>query len=280
MINIISEGINTAKFDNKIFTKEWLRHNTTFAYPKNVVCLGNFDEAIRNLVDLPIGNYVWKPCRGRKSWGVALVEKSSDGFKVYPSNKFVSSEDMILELTRIKKLSIAEDREAKKFKTWFAEEWIYSHERFNKFTDDVRLPPMIRVCGRDKVHFVTLSPVYLKLSGIAPTGFKQRKYIWMDFDGVIMKEKDLNIKNAGDLTKRIVAERSVGDSFCGEKIEGIRELVNQVDAEISPKLRYNDHRSWSVDGIFDRDNRFIVIEINKAAAPEFIGVTWKAERQP
>jgi hypothetical protein len=274
MKNIVNAGINTAKFDNKVFTKEWLRRNTTFAYPNNVVRLGTFDEAIRNLADLPNGNYVWKPCRGRKSWGVALVEKSLHGFEVYPSNEIISSEAMILELTRIKSIAMEESREALKFKKWFAEEWIYPHERFHKFTDDVRLPPMIRVCGRDKVHFVTLSPVYLNLSGIAPTGFKERKYIWMDFDGVIMKEKDLDITHAGDLTKRIVPERSVGDSFCGEKIDGIRELVNQIDSEISPKLRYNDHRSWSVDGIFDRDNKFIVIEINKAAAPEFIGVTW------
>ena len=279
MKNIAHVGINTTRFDNKIFTKEWLRRNTTFAYPKNVVRLGAFDEAIENLAELPNGNYVWKPCRGRKSWGIALVEKSSEGFKVYPSNKFVSSGDMIFELARIKSIALEESREALKFKTWFAEEWIYSHERFKKFTDDVRLPPMIRVCGRDKAYFVTLSPVYLNLSGIAPTGFKQRKYIWMDFDGVIMKEKDLDITHAGDLTKQIVRERSVGDSFCGEKIDGIRELVDQVDSEISPKLRYNDHRSWSVDGIFDQDDKFNVIEINKAAAPEFIGVTWD-KRQP
>jgi hypothetical protein len=278
MINIIDAGMNTAKFDNKVFTKEWLHRNTTFSYPVNVVGLGNFDESVNHLTMIPKGSYVWKPCRGRKSWGVALVEKNSGGFKVYPSNEIISSEDMILELTRIKRLAISEDREARRFKTWFAEEWVYPHERFHKFTNDVRLPPIIRACGRDKVHFITLSPVYLNLSGIAPTGFKQRKYIWMDFDGVIMKEKDLNLEHAGDLTKRIVKERSVEDSFCGEKIDGIRELVNQIDSEISPKLKYNDHRSWSVDGIFDRDNRFIVIEINKAAAPEFIGVTWNKRR--
>lgn len=274
MKNIIDAGMNTAKFDNKVFTKEWLRRNTTFSYPENVVGLGDFDDSIKNLADLPSGNYVWKPCRGRKSWGVALVDKNSDGFKVYPSNEIISFEDMVLELTRIKKLAISEDREAKRFKQWFAEEWIYPHKRFHKFTDDVRLPPLIRACGRDKVHFITLSPVYLNLSGIAPTGFKQRKYIWMDFDGVIMKAANLNLKHAGDLTKRIVAERTVGESFCGEKIDGIRELVNQIDSEISPKLKYNDYRSWSVDGIFDQNNKFIVIEINKAAAPEFIGVTW------
>jgi hypothetical protein len=279
MINIIDAGMNTAKFDNKVFTKEWLHRNTTFSYPVNVVGLGDFDESINHLAIIPNGNYVWKPCRGRKSWGVALIEKRVDGFRVYPSNEIISSEAMILELTRIKKLAISEDREAKRFKQWFAEEWIYPHERFHKFTDDVRLPPLIRVCGRDRVHFVTLSPVYLNLSGIAPTGFKQRKYIWMDFDGVIMKADNLNLKHAGDLTKRIVAERTVGESFCGEKIDGIRELVNQIDSEISPKLKYNDHRSWSVDGIFDQNNNFIVIEINKAAAPEFIGVTWKAKRR-
>jgi hypothetical protein len=280
MKNIIDAGMNTAKFDNKIFTKTWLSHNTAFAYPKNIVGLNSFDESIKRLADLSIGNYVWKPCYGRKSWGVALVEKNTDGFKVYPSNETMSSEDIILELTRIKRLSISEDREAGRFKQWFVEEWIYPHERFHKFTDDIRLPPIIRVCGRSKAHFVTLSPVYLNLSGIAPTGFKQRKYIWMDFDGVIMKERDLNVEHAGDLTRRIVKERSVGDSFCGEKIDGIRELVNQVDAEISPKLKFNGARSWSVDGIFDRDNKFIVIEINKAAAPEFIKVTWKAKRRP
>lgn len=278
MKNKPNTGLNTAEFDNKIFTKEWLRDNTTFSYPENVVALDDFDKAIRCLIDLPNGGYVWKPCFGRKSWGVSLVEKINEGFKVYPSSEIVSSEDMILELTRIKRLSISEIREAGRFKRWFAEKWIYPHERFHKFTDDKRLPPLIRVCGRDKVHFVTLSPVYLKLSGIAPTGWKQRKYIWLDFDGVIMKEKDLNLTHAGKLTRRIVAERSVGDSFCGEKIEGIRELIDQVNREISPKLRYNDSRSWSVDGIFDENNKFIIVEMNKAIAPEFIGVTWKKIR--
>ena len=268
-------GLNTAKFDDKIFTKDWLKDNTTFAYPKNVVDSNDFDEAVIQLAGLPLGSYVWKPRFGRKSWGVALVEKSRDGFKVYPSDNILNSKEMILELTKIKKLSISEEREAGKFKKWFAEEWVYPHERFHKFTDDKRLPPMIRVCGCAKVHFVTLSPVYLNLSGIAPTGWKQRKYIWLDFDGVIIREEDLNLKKAGKLTKRIVPERSVETPFYGEKIEGIRELIDQIDREISPKLKYKAAWSWSVDGIFDENNKFIVVEVNKMAAPGFTGVVWK-----
>jgi hypothetical protein len=270
-------GLNTAEFDNKIFTKEWLDENTTFAYPKNIIALDDFDKASGRFLGLPRGSYVWKPCYGRKSWGVALVEKNIDGFKVYPSDEIMSSEDVVRELTRIKKLSISEVREAGRFKKWFIEEWIYPHERFHKFTDDKRLPPIIRVCGRKKVHFVTLSPVYLNLSGIAPTGWKQRKYIWLDFDGVIIREEDLNLKRASILTRRIVPERSVETPFYGEKIEGIRELVKQVNREISPKLAFKANRSWSVDGIFDKNNKFIVIEINKMAAPGFTGVTWKGK---
>lgn len=277
MLKVNDAGLNTAEFDNKIFTKEWLSENTTFAYPENIIALDDFDKASSRFLDVPCGSYVWKPCYGRKSWGVSLVEKNIDGFKVYPSDEIMSSEDVVRELTRIKKLSISEEREAGRFKKWFAEEWIYPHERFHKFTDDKRLPPIIRVCGRKKVHFVTLSPVYLNLSGIAPTGWKQRKYIWLDFDGVIIREEDLDLKRASTLTRRIVPERSVETPFYGEKIEGIRELVKQVNCEISPKLAFKANRSWSVDGIFDKNDKFIVIEINKMAAPGFLGVTWKGK---
>jgi hypothetical protein len=276
-MRINKDGLNTARFDDKIFTKEWLQANTTFAYPKNVIDLDDFGKASSRFLDIPCGNYVWKPCYGRKSWGVALVEKNVEGFKVYPSDKIMSSEELVCELARIKRLSISEVREAGRFKKWFAEEWIYPHERFHKFTDDKRLPPLIRVCGQNRVHFVTLSPVYLNLSGIAPTGWKQRKYIWLDFDGVIIPEEALNIKKSNALTKRIVPDRSVETPFHGEKIEGVRELINQINREISPKLKFNKFRSWSVDGIFDKDDRFIVVEINKMAAPGFLGVTWKGK---
>lgn len=275
MIINIDTRMKAQMFADKIFTKEWLRDNTTLAYPKNVVSLNDFDKAILHLEDLPKGEYVWKPCYGRKCWGIALIEKTADGFKVFPSNETLPFQDTILELIRVKRLSISVAREAKLHRKWFAEEWIHPHERFHKFTDDKRCPPVIRICGRTKVHFVVLSPVYFNLTGISAAGWGHRKYIWLDFDGVIRRADEMDLSRTDRKTPKSVVERGIETPFYGEKIDGISEIIEQVNREISPKLKLVNNRCWSVDGIFDQDNRFVVIEMNSAIGTPFLGVTWK-----
>jgi len=275
MIINVDTRMKAQMFADKIFTKEWLRNNTTFAYPKNVVSLDDFDRSIVHLADLPNGEYVWKPCYGRKGWGVALIEKINEGFKVFPSTEILSLQDTILELIRIKRLSISVAREAKFHRKWFAEQWIKPHERFYKFTDDKRCPPVIRICGRSKVHFVVLSPVYFEAAGISSSGWGHRKYIWLDFDGLIRRADEMDLSHTDKKTPNSVIERGVETPFYGDRVEGIREIIEQVDREISPKLKLVNNKCWSVDGIFDQDNRFVIIEMNSAIGTPFLGVKWK-----
>jgi hypothetical protein len=275
MIINIDTRMKPVMFADKIFTKEWLNDNTTLAYPKNVVSLDDFDKAIVHLADLPNGEYVWKPCYGRKCWGIVLLTKKDGKFEVFPSKEPLSLQDTILELIRIKRLSISVAREAKLHRQWFAEEWIHPHERFYRFTDDKRCPPVIRICGRSKVHFVVLSPVYFESAGISAAGWGHRKYIWLDFDGVIRRADEMDLSHTDRKTPKSVVERGLETPFYGDKIDGIPEIIEQVNREISPKLKLVNNKCWSVDGIFDQDNKFVVIEINSAIGTPFLGVKWK-----
>lgn len=275
MIINVDTRIRAGMFASKVFTKEWLRDNTSFTFPKNVVNINTYDQAIADLENLPEGSYVWKPNYGKKCWGIALVEKNTGGFKVFPSNEVIPFKELVSELSRVKRLSISIAREDKQHREWFAEEWIKPHERFYHFTDDERCPPIIRICGRSKVHFVVLSPIYFESAGISSAGWGHRKYIWLDFDGVIRRADEMDLSHTDRKTPTSVRERGVETPFYGDKIEGIREIIEQVDREISPKLRLVNNKCWSVDGIFDQDNRFVVIEMNSAIGTPFLGVTWK-----
>jgi hypothetical protein len=272
---IVNHKIIPKRFANKIYTKQWLSENTTFAYPKNLIELDLFDVSISKLKELPIGEYVWKPCFGRKGWGVALLEKTADGYKIFPSDDVLCLQDTIAELIRIKRLTISEAREARDHKKWFAEEWIKPHERLRPFTDDMRCPPVIRICGRSNVHFVVISPVYFNDVGISSFGWDHRKYLWLDFNGVVRHTDEMDLSSADKKTLVSVVERRIDTALCGQKIEGVKEVIDQVNREVSPKLKLIHNKCWSVDGVFDKDNRFVIIEMNSAIGTPFLGVTWK-----
>jgi hypothetical protein len=272
---IVNHKIIPKRFANKIYTKQWLSENTSFAYPKNLIELDLFDISIAKLEELPIGEYVWKPCFGRKGWGVALLEKTADGYRIFPSNTVMSLQDTIEELIRIKRLTISEAREARDHRKWFAEEWIKPHERLRPFTDDMRCPPIIRICGRSKVHFVVISPVYFKEVGISSFGWGHRKYLWLDFNGVVKRTEEMDLSKADKKTLVSVVERHSETALYGQKIEGVKEIIDQVNYEIALKLKLVHNKCWSVDGVFDKDNKFVIIEINSAIGTPFLGVTWK-----
>jgi hypothetical protein len=272
---IINLKIVPKRFANKIYTKQWLSENTSFAYPKTIVELALFNEVAKKLEDLPVGEYVWKPCFGRKGWGIALINKTVDGYKIFPSDTVMPLQDTIEELTRIKRLTISEAKEAKDHRNWFVEEWVKPHERLGKFTNDMRCPPIIRICGRSAVHFVVISPVYFNEVGISSFGWDHRKYLWLDFNGVVRHTDEMDLSNADKKTLVSVVERRIDTDLCGHKIEGVREIIDQVNREISPKLKLIHNKCWSVDGVFDKDNKFVIIEMNSAIGTPFLGVVWK-----
>jgi hypothetical protein len=157
-------------FWKKDITKNWLQSNTTFAYPKTLIGPVEYEEALNLLKTHSEGSWVWKPNVGRQSRGVVLFERNVDGFRLFPTNTCINPDNIVEELKKIVKTRIFTARDISEHRRWFTEEWIHPHERLHLFTDDVRCPPIIRFCGRPKVHFVGMSPVFEKSTGLSGAG--------------------------------------------------------------------------------------------------------------
>lgn len=266
---------NAIMFWDKIYTKKWLQDNTTFKYPLNVLEPYPFEEALTKLVDLPTGSHVWKPTIGRQSNGVALIEKTNNGFTLFPCKDYLSLEEITNKLIEIKTARINTPIKIKTHLIWFVEEWIYPHEKLHKFTDDIRCPPIFRFCGREKVYFVCMTPLYFKYTGESPSGWLKRKYMWLDLEGVIRNKNEMDLTYADKASILKSEEKNIDIAPFGEKIEGIKEAIEQVNIEIGKKIRLFRNRSWSVDGTFDRNNNFVIIEVNHSPGTQFKGFTWK-----
>jgi hypothetical protein len=267
--------INAKMFWNKIFTKLWLSENTSFSYPNNLINPGRFYATVGALVNAPMGEYVWKPQSGRQSSGIALLEKTSEGFIMFPDKDLIAPNKLRVKLNRIRKIKLNTPKKLMAVRSWFAEEWIYPHERLHKFTDDIRCPPVIRLIGHDRVSFIGLTPLYFEHSGISNSGWKDRKYIWVDLEGVIRSKEDIDLKSIDSHTAKVVKEKSLETAPFGEKLGGIPEVVEQINKEIVPKVKRYRNQNWSVDGTFDKNNKFVIIEINHNPGTQFKGVVWK-----
>jgi hypothetical protein len=125
------------------------------------------------------------------------------------------------------------------------------------------------------VSFIGLTPLYFEHSGTSNSGWKDRKYIWVDLDGVIRSKEDINLSSIDSHTAKVVKEKSLAVAPFGEKLEGIPEVVEQINKEIGPKVKRYKNQNWSVDGTFDKNNKFVIIEINHSPGTQFKGVAWK-----
>ena len=266
--------ISTEKFWKKDFTKCWLADNTSFQCPKNAVELTTFYDTIEQLSTVPDGCWVFKPNIGRKSHGVLLFERQGDQFQVFSKTEKLSLEDFKEEVVKIVRQTIFSKKKIKEHRRWFVEEWIYPHKKLWSFTDDRRVPPIIRFRGCPTIHVIDMAPLYCDLSGIAPSGFKERRYIWLDLQGVIRPVSDMNLDLTDTRSRETALEKSVDNAPFGEKIDGIVEIMERINREIVPKIRLYNKCSWSCDGTFDKDDNFIIIEMNHTPGLQFKGFSW------
>ena len=268
--------ISTKLFISKSATKKWLAENTTFLYPDTVVPLQRLDKILACLGDLPVGDYVLKPDTGKQSRGVVLFERTLRGIKLVPTN-------VVLPINKaVKVINAAVYKRSTTrlgvvfYDLWFIEKWVIPHERFHQFTDDKKCPPIIRLCGRPNIHFIGMSPMHEKSTGLSAAGWQNRKYIWIDLEGNIRPLSDMNLKGVDLHSVKVAHNQSLENVPVDLKIEGIKELIGQVNAQISDKLILRKDQGWSCDGIFNENNEFVVIEMNSRPGLKFKGFSWES----
>ena len=252
------------QFRQKVFTKEWLIDNTSFLFPKTVVTLGGLKKVVKATEVLPLGRYILKPNIGRQSFGVIPFEKSIIGVNALPISQTL---DLV---TLAKSRMLNADYHGK----WFIEEWIYPREKLHRFTLDPRCPPIFRFVGRPQIHFIGLSEMLDLKTCLAGAYWQDRKYIWLDLEGVIRPLSDMNLEFVDEHSVNIARTKSLEEAPFGLKIAGVKEVVEQINREIAPKIRLNKDRSWSCDGTFNSRNEFVVIEMNGRPGLQFRGFSW------
>jgi hypothetical protein len=267
--------LNAKEFWDKTFTKQWLSDNTSLAYPATLINPGEFYYNADRLINSPVGEYVWKPQCGRQNSGVALLEKTPEGFMIFSYDHLVSASDLPAELDAIRKIKLNTVRKLISARAWFVEEWIHPAKQLHKFTDDVRCPPIIRFIGQDRVDFITMTAVYFKHEGISTAGWKKPKYILVDLEGVVRDSIDMDLSKLDHKSTKVVQKKTLDVAHFGGKIEGIAEVVGQINKEVAPKVTGCRGHRWSVDGTFDENNKYVVIEMNHFPGAQFLGAAWK-----
>lgn len=267
--------VPTRSFWSKSFTKNWLANNTTFKYPKTLNAeLKRYQTTLDSIVDLPNGLIVLKPNIGRQSHGVVLFEKFGNAITIFPETSSKSIEDGKQEINRLVRQRILTDKDLKYYGYWLYEEWIKPHDRFRQFTVDKKCPPILRFCGRPEIHFLAMSPVFEQETGLSAAGWQNRKYIWIDLEGVIRPLSDMNLTKTDSHSIEVAKEKSLESAPFGLKLEGIPEVIKQINSEIAPKISLYKKRSWSCDGIFNEQNEFVIIELNHSPGLQFVDFTW------
>jgi hypothetical protein len=267
--------LNAKEFWDKIFTKQWLSDNTSLAYPATLINPGEFYYNIDRLIKAPIGKYVWKPRCGRQNSGVALLEKTAEGFMIFSYDCLFSASDLPSELDKIRRIKLNTRKKLLSSRAWFVEEWIHPADQLHKFTDDTRCPPIIRFIGQDCVDFITMTPVYFNLEGISTAGWKKPKYILVDLDGFVRDTEDMDLSNLDSKSTKVVLQKTLNVAHFGGRIDGIPEVVEQINKEVAPKVKGCKNHRWSVDGTFDENNKYVVIEMNHFPGAQFLGAAWK-----
>jgi len=143
------------------------------------------------------------------------------------------------------------------------------------FTDDVRCPPIIRFCGRPNIHFIGMSPMLEESTGLSAAGWQDRKYIWLDLEGRVRKLEEMNLTGVDKHSIDVAHRKSLPTAPFGLKIEGVADVVRQINLEIAPKIKLFRKRSWSCDGVFDPSGRFVVIELNHCPGLQFHNFSWE-----
>lgn len=265
----------TKDFWDKSLTKNWLQANTTFKYPKTVTKPAFFNETFDSISTLPDGDYVLKPNAGRKSAGIILFTKKNDCFELFPTSD--SHDHKQFKDFANKKASFPQfhDELVKQHVPWFVEEWVFPHERFLPFTDFRKCPPILRFCGRPAINIIGFSPIYTNITGLSTAGWKNRKYIWLDTEGFVRSSNEMNLLGIDPHTIEVVNTKSLQDPPIGLKIDGIPEVIAQIEKEICPKIHLYQSHTWCCDGIFNENDEFVVIELNHGPGIQFRGFQWK-----
>lgn len=269
--------ICTKEFWHKNFTKDWLKANTTFECPKTVSTeLLDFPKALEGIKNLPTGHWVFKPDTGLRSQGVVLFEKMGTSFCVLPDHEEVLidiAKKKIFDLTKHHMLMKKDVRNKRK---WFVEEWIHPHEQLHQFTLDARCPPIIRFCGHPEVHFIGMSTV-TEETGISGGGWQDRKYIWLDLQGIVRPMSDMYLSNTDTNSVIVAHKKSLESAPFGLKIVGVSEVVEQINREIVPKISLYNNLSWSCDGTFNTSGKFVALEMNYTPGLQFRGFSWSSK---
>lgn len=268
----------TKDFWDKNLTKIWLQNNTTFKYPKTVEKDFGFDNIIKRIETMPNGDWVLKPNTGRKSVGVVLFEKKDELFRIFSIKDSLCFSSFVEEISKKIKYRTQTTEVRRKNGLWLIEEWVKPHKRFHSFTEIKKCPPILRFCGRPEISIIGLSPVYPNITGLSSSGWSNRKYIWIDTDGVVHPVKDMNLEHTDKYTIEVVHSKSLDDPPVGMTIKGIPEIVEQINKEIVPKIKLYQNHTWCCDGIFNENDIFTVVELNHGPGIQFRGFKWKEEQ--
>lgn len=271
---MLTEKTITKLFWSKMATKRFLAEHTSFKYPLTVTGVHSFEDLIPSIKTLKDGDWVLKPNVGRKSKGVVLFSKNADTFNIFPDTAILSFEEFSNRIDELIGYKNGYPKVQNRFQHWFVEEWIKPHSRFQCFTDYPKCSPILRFCGRPRIHFIGLSPIKKDVTGLSVAGWEHRKYIWLDLTGKVRDATEMDLTGVDKQSINKVPEKSFPNPPVGTYIERIPEIVDKINAEIVPKIRLYRESTWCCDGIFDEKDEFKVIELNHDPGLQFRGFKW------
>lgn len=269
------DKIPAKTFWNKLDTKKWLAENTTFKYPETVVEPFGLKELPETLEALPSGSWALKPTEGKQSIGIVLFDKNAEGlFKILSSDLWTPINNVFGPITlAVKKKIVAKKARGRKRK-WFVEPWIKPHEKLHIFTTVPVCPPILRFYCRPEVNFLGVCPVIPEFTGLSYAGWESRHYVWLDLTGTVQNHRDIDLTGIDSKSIKIFKDKSLEEAPYGYRVEGIPEIIRQINEEIAPRVTLFKERSWGLEGTFDVNNNFVCIELNHSPGSQFQNYNW------
>jgi hypothetical protein len=270
------DRVTTKIFWNKLETKRWLAENTTLNYPPTIAGPSKLGEMLKILETLEPGSWVLKPTKGRKSTGVVLFDKSLDNlYKIFSTDEWLPLDLAINPFMKSAKKKVITKKIRGEVRQWFIEPWIAPHEKLKRYTAVTRCPPIIRFYCRPEVNFIGLCPIFPEFTGLSCAGWDSRHYMWLDLKGVVRHPSEIDLTGIDKTSVKIFEHKTLEVAPYGSCIEGIPAIIEQINAEVAPKVELYKHKSWGLEGTFDQDNNFICIELNHSPGSQFQQYNWK-----
>lgn len=251
-------------FFDKLFTKSWVKANTSFRVPKTlgVVRLQDFERVLEH-VELP-QRFVVKPVHGRMSRSVALVRRSIDSetFLVGPGKKVLAHNFAKIVASTAKLGHVPT--------LFFIEEMINNHSAFDwAIVGEPWGPPVVRFVVHDKkVTCAVVLCAMQEADGLAGAGSRPNfTFAYLSPKGRPLSAEEVAAAQGNRLTKKdelYLSARTLNrEPKPFEEVSHVTELIeNEIAPCVQPFSKNGIKRPFSVDGVFNPMRQFVLIEIN------------------